>query len=106
METLEKLAVPLAEAAAARGMEVDDLVSELVAHVDAYAHEIASDRVIRAQLSRVQDARTAAVAAEASWRSAVVEAAALGASRRQIADAAGITHQGVTRIVRTATSDR
>ncbi|MCR6706185.1 MAG: hypothetical protein NVV66_16335 [Cellulomonas sp.] len=100
MTTLES---QLEAAALARGMTTDELAAEFARRFDDLVDKVVLDQHAETQLHHIRETTTARVAADAAWRSAVVEAGLLGIARSEIARAAGVSRQWVTQMISNAT---
>jgi len=99
---MDSLETQLGNAAQQRGITVDELTAALHPHIHLAADEAAARADVAPYLAKVRAATQAKTASEASWRAAIVEASLLGRARRDdVADAAGITRQWVSHLVKT-----
>ena len=92
----------LEEAALDRGIAPDELLDAFTQRVGEFANEVVVERHSREYLTHIREATEAKLAAEATWRTLVVEAGLIGVPRRDIADAAQVTRQWVGQLVTNA----
>lgn len=100
MAPIDTLAAPLGNAAAARGLTLDDVLPVLAEHADEFLDMVITDREKDAHIDRLRVATEARIAADATWRSLVADGLLLGISRRELARAAGTSHTWVGALAR------
>lgn len=105
MDGIKELRARLAVVAAERGIAMEALEAELAAHADEAAARLLTEREATETFDELARATAARLAAEASWRSAITAALALGASQRRVAAVAGCSRQWVARIAHDVAAD-